>query len=93
MRVIGDIPHPHLKITVFKTGERLSLKFENEGYEQTYKFGVDERVSNLAAVQRLVDADFLEAVLQQMQAMHQVRMAAFARVFPPAEGADFEEII
>lgn len=93
MRIIGDIPHPHLKITVFKMSERVSVKFENEGYEQTYKLGQDERVSTLEGVQQVIDAAFIQQVLQLMQQMHQSRIAAFGRAFhPPGEEA-FEDII
>ena len=43
MRIIGQIEHPDLKITVFKSDNRISVKFENEGYEQIFKLGADER--------------------------------------------------
>lgn len=93
MRIIGTIDHPVLKITVFKMDNRLSVKFENALYEQTYKFGQDDRVSNLEAVQQLVDAAFIGEVQQQMQAMHRNRLSAMAKHFPVAEEQPFEEII
>ncbi|MBK8428780.1 MAG: hypothetical protein IPL27_23790 [Lewinellaceae bacterium] len=64
MRIIGEIQHPTLKITIFKMGERTSVKFENERYEQTYKLGTDERWTRLETIQQWVDTDFLEKVLQ-----------------------------
>ncbi len=93
MRVIGQINHPVLKITVFKMDNRLSVKFENALYEQTYKFGLDGRVDTLAAVEQLVDAAFIDGVQQQMQAMHHNRLTALAKHFPIAEEQPFEEII
>ena len=33
MRIVGDIEHPRLKITVFKNDGRFSLKFENGKYK------------------------------------------------------------
>lgn len=93
MRIIGQIEHPDLKITVFKSDNRISVKFENEGYEQTYKLGTDERSSSLEAVRQWVDAGFIAEVLHQMQAMHRSRLAAFVRAFPAPVDSPFEEII
>ena len=93
MRIIGHIEHPHLKITVFKMDNRLSVKFENAGYEQTYKLGLDERLESFEDVQKLVDAAFTAQVLAQFQQMHQTRIAAYARAFPVDNQAFFEEII
>lgn len=93
MRIIGNIEHPNLKITVFKMDNRLSVKFENALYEQTYKLGADERFDSLEAVQGLVDTPFLQQVQMQFQQMHQNRMAALERLFPPAHTEAFEEII
>ena len=93
MRIIGHIEHPHLKITVFKMDNRVSVKFENALYEQTFKLGHDERLSSVESVQKLADAAFLEQVLAVFQQMHQAKMAAFARAFPLEESIVFEEII
>jgi hypothetical protein len=93
MRVIGNIEHPHLKITVFKTGERVSVKFENAYYEQTFKLGDDERLANAESASQLVDSQMIEAVLHTFQRMHETRMAAMRRAFPMAAEQVFEEII
>jgi hypothetical protein len=92
MRIIGNIEHPHLKITVFKMENRMSVKFENNLYEQTYKLSIDERFTDLQSVKNWIDATFIAEVLQQFQAMHQNRMQSIARVFP-VENEFFEEII
>lgn len=93
MRIIGNIEHPHMKITVFKMDNRISVKFENALYEQTYKFGHDERLGSLAAIQKLVDPAFTEQVSAVFQQMHQARIAAFSRVLPVENTSVFEEII
>lgn len=93
MRVIGNIEHPHLKITVFKMDNRISVKFENALYEQTFKLGQNEHTDSLEAVKKLVDTAFAEQVSAIFQQMHQARMAAFSRVFPIENQALFEEII
>ncbi|MEK7256255.1 MAG: hypothetical protein AAB316_15995 [Bacteroidota bacterium] len=64
MRIIGSIPHPTLKITVFKMDNRLSIKFEAGMYEQTYKFRESTDLQDFAGAQRLVDEPFLRFVLE-----------------------------
>ncbi len=93
MRIIGHLEHPRLKITVFKMDNRISIKFENELYEQTYKLGLDERLESLADVQKLVDPAFTAQVLAQFQEMHRIRMEGYSRAFPLPEQFEFEEII
>ncbi len=93
MRIIGEIPHPNLKISIFKMGERLSVKFENALFEQTYKFGSDERFNGVEAIQTLVDEAFIAQVQEQMQAMNQNRLAAVNRNFPAPDTDEFDEII
>jgi hypothetical protein len=93
MRIIGTIPHPHLKISIFKMNERISVKFENERYEQTFKLGTDERFQSVAGVEHWMDATLLEQVTAHFRAMHASALAATARAFPATEEALFEEII
>ncbi len=93
MRIIGNIEHPHLKITVFKMDNRISVKFENALYEQTFKLGQDDRLGSLEAIQQWVDAALLEQVSTVFQQMHQARMAALSRAFPVENQVVFEDII
>lgn len=93
MRIIGNIEHPSLKITVFKMDNRISVKFENAVYEQTFKLGADERFSSFESVQKLVDAELLERISANFRLMHQYRIAAVTRAFPPETNTVFEEII
>ncbi|MCC6413667.1 MAG: hypothetical protein IT270_18575 [Saprospiraceae bacterium] len=94
MRLIGQIEHPVLKISVFKMDGRVSVKFENAHYEQTFKLGNDERIQSLEDVQRLVDAAMAEEVLHNMQQQHRCRLAAMRRSFgEQREASVFEEII
>jgi hypothetical protein len=93
MRIIGTIPHPVLKISVFKMDDRISVKFENSGYEQTFKLGADERLNTLEAVQHWVDENLLADVLTRMGEMHRSRLGADARAFPATSESEFEEIL
>ena len=93
MRIIGNIEHPVLKISVFKADNRISVKFENALYEQTFKLGDDERFSSLEAVQSWVDAALMEEVMAGFRLMHAARLAAMSRRFPNNEQDAFEQII
>lgn len=93
MRIIGDIPHPTLKISVFKSDQRISVKFENALYEQTFKLGTDERLATVEAVAQWADSTLLAEVQSGFQQMHRTRMAAMARTFPAKATDVFEEII
>jgi len=62
MRIIGEIDHPTLKITVFKNGNRFSIKFEDGGVEQTYKFDDGQNVESLGDVKRQIDFAFSKRV-------------------------------
>lgn len=93
MRIIGDIPHPTLKISVFKSDQRISVKFENALYEQTFKLGTDDRLATVEAVTQWVDGALLADVQAGFQQMHRARLAAMARAFPDTATDVFEEII
>lgn len=93
MRIIGQIEHPSLKISVFKNEGRSFLKFETERYEQSFKLGDDERFSTVDGVKTLVDGPMLEKVMENFRAMHSTSLETMARNFPMPTGVVFEEII
>jgi hypothetical protein len=93
MRIIGQIDHPTLKISVFKNDNRTFLKFENGASEITMKLGDDDRFKTVEAIQQIVDAPLLEAVNTQFRAIHLARLAAIARAYPAHDTSEFETII
>jgi hypothetical protein len=93
MRIIGNIEHPSLKISVFKNDGRTSVKFETSLYEQTYKLGDDERFSTVEGVQNLIDTPMIEKILLGFQLMHNARLESMGRNYPTRTGEVFEEII
>ena len=93
MRILGYLDHPILKITVFKTDTRLSIKFENSNFEQTYKFRPTEQTNSLKELQKLVDETFVNQVMTLFQQMEQNFEASFQRNFPETEDDDFPAII
>lgn len=93
MRILGYLDHPQLKITVFKTDTRISIKFENGQLEQTYKFRPNEHTNSLRELQKLLDNTFLEQVEQRFRVMEQEFHASLGRNFPAPEEDEFAEII
>ncbi len=91
MRIEGYIDHPSLKITVFKMNNRLSVKVESGLYELTYKFREGMGIENLADVEKLLDASFLEQSQRQIQQMHLQKMTALRKLNP--EEQPFDDII
>ena len=55
MRILGQIPHPDLSITVFKSGNKFILKFEVGPFEQTYKFMEADKFTGFEDVKNLVN--------------------------------------
>lgn len=68
MRIIGEIPHPIFKVTLFAWNGKYLVKAELGSLEQTYK--VDELDYSEDQVRKMIqDEDFSAAIHQQFQAM------------------------
>lgn len=78
MRVIADIPHPDLKITLLSWNEKYLLKFEKGDFEQTYKIK-EMDVAGEDAVRSLIDDDFTEAVLNRFNDMRDAFVSTIRR--------------
>ena len=68
MRIIGEIPHPACKITLFSWNSKYLVKLERGPIEQTFKIPEYE-VSGEEDIQRLVAGDFLAQALQRFDEM------------------------
>jgi hypothetical protein len=68
MRVVGEIPHPELKITIFHWNNRYLIKLEAGLFEQTYKIH-DYDVTSEEEVKKLVDEKFIKAALERFNQM------------------------
>ena len=54
MRLLANIPHPLLKISIFTNDNRFTLKFESGLYEQTYKFRDGDGYDSVDAIIQLI---------------------------------------
>ena len=92
MRIVGEIPHPIMKITVFKNDGKFSIKFESGLIEQIYKFRDDERLQSFEDIQKIVNEDFIEKTEALLRGMYDVRQEALLR-FSAQEEAEFDTIL
>lgn len=93
MRIVGEIEHPVMKISIFKMGERFSVKFEHSGIEVTYKFSSEEGATDLAKVKEMMDEEFIKNVGKQIHEMIPVRMEKIREYLPEPLENEFDEII
>ena len=64
MHIIGEIPHPKFKITIFKMNHRIALKIEDSGLEQWYKFRDGTFENGVADLKELVDDKFIANAIE-----------------------------
>jgi hypothetical protein len=69
MRVIGEIPHPQFKITLFSWNGKYLIKLEAGMYEQTYKIREDD-LSSEAEIHGILNEGFLARALEAFRLMH-----------------------
>jgi len=93
MRIIGEIAHPNLKITVFKMDTRITVKFENAHFEQAYKFRMTDQLSSIDDVKRLVDPFFVNQVIENFKGQHRTGVQAMDRFVVQGRDDEFEQIV
>ena len=69
MRVLANIPHPLMRISITSWNEKFQLRFELDRFEQVFKIGQDE-VSSLEAVKQM-GLDMAESVLIRFVSMRE----------------------
>ncbi len=69
MRIIANIPHPKITISVFSMNDKYLVKFEAGPMEQVFKFFHDE-VNGVEGVKQMVDDEFLDKVMERFNEMY-----------------------
>jgi len=67
MRIVGEIPHPHMKISIFKMNDKLSVKFESGLVEHIMKFRDGSPLHNIESLKSILDAKALHQIFQNLQ--------------------------
>ncbi len=79
MRVIGEIPHPNCKITIFHWNNRYLIKFEQGSLEQTFKIQEFDLASE-SDIKLLISEDFIQIALRQFDQMGQALNDAMSKI-------------
>ena len=79
MRVIGEIPHPDCKITIFNWNNRYLIKLEQGPLEQTFKIQEFDLASE-EEIKLVVTEDFIQASLNRFEAMGQSLQEALRKL-------------
>ena len=69
MRIIGNIPHPKITISIFSMNDKYQIKFEAGLMEQIFKISHSE-VSGIEGINKLVDDAFLEKIMERFNEMY-----------------------
>ncbi len=68
MRVVGEIPHPEIKITLFHWNNRYLIKLEAGPFEQTFKVQQFD-VSSEEDLKQIVNETFLNQAIERFNDM------------------------
>ncbi|HRG37412.1 MAG TPA: hypothetical protein PK289_02675 [Bacteroidia bacterium] len=79
MRIIANIPHPKLTISIFSMNDKYQVKFEAGPMEQTYKLSHSE-IDGVEGIKKMVDDAFLEQILNRFNEMFLAYKAAKERL-------------
>lgn len=93
MRILGYIEHPSLKITVFKMDTRITVKFENNHFEQSYKFRITNQLHHINNVKQLVDQEFIANVLENFKGQQHTKIRAMERFIEQQDEEEFDTIV
>ena len=69
MRVVGEIPHPDCKITIFHWNNRYLIKLEAGLLEQTFKVS-EYDVTSEDDLKKILSEEFIQKALQRFQDMY-----------------------
>ncbi len=79
MRIVAQVPHPKLKISIFQYNEKYIIEMEAGQYKQTYKISVDS-VDGQEAVKALCTPELIDNTLQRFNGMHTDFATAFKTI-------------
>lgn len=70
MRIVGEIAHPIIKITVLLMNMKYSIKMELGMMEQTFKIRESDYVSKMMDIEKIIDPIFLADCIKRFEEMN-----------------------
>ena len=68
MRLVANIPHEDVRISVFAWNDKFIIKFEKGGLEQTYKIA-EINIPGDGDLEKMIDDELVDFVLETFQNM------------------------
>lgn len=93
MRIIGEIPHPAYKITLFYHNDRYSVQIEHGVYSQVYRVRQGKGLEAPADAFKLVDPEFLQGLTRVFEGMHDLWVRQISRLEASLDKEEFEHIL
>ena len=69
MRIIGNIPHPSITISIFSMNDKYQIRFEAGPMEQIFKIAQTD-VNGIEGINKLVDEEFLQKIMERFNEMY-----------------------
>lgn len=79
MRIVGNIPHPEIRITVFHMNDKYMVKLEAGPMEQVFKFD-QQKYPGFESIQKLIDETFISNALKRFNEMFLEMRSAEERI-------------
>jgi len=92
MRIIGEFDIAEIKITVFKMNEKISLKFEKDLLEQTYKFRDGSGLHNLDDARKFCNDSCMLSIRSIFKSMADNRLNQLINILENGQN-EFDTII
>jgi hypothetical protein len=92
MRIIGEFDLDQIKVTVFSMNERISVKYEYNLLEQTYKFRDGSGIRTVENVKAYSSGDTIQAIKQTFDLMAALRMKGLVNL-QKLDNETFDEIL
>ena len=92
MRIVAEIPHPRMKITVFKMNDKLSMKFEKNLVEHIIKLRESSPLNDIELLKSSLQQELLQKIESSID-QHAALRAQLEENNIDDEFPEFDEII
>jgi len=68
MRVIANIPHPKITISIFSMNDKYQVQFAAGPMEQTFKIAHSE-IDGVEGIKKMLDEEFMNKIMERFNEM------------------------
>lgn len=90
MRIVGEIPHPVMKITIMHHNEKYTIQFEDRDVMQSIIVRESNKIDSLESLKSYVDENFVQIIHSSIQ---NIRKTWQNQLISQETEEDFETII